>query len=46
MKGKLGDRVRLQHILAAIREVATYLNGITYQQFLSNSENVLPLSSK
>jgi len=38
MKGKLGDRVRLQHILDAIREVATYLNGITYQQFLSNSE--------
>ena len=38
MKGKLGDKVRLQHILDAIHEVENYLNGVTYDQFLVNSE--------
>jgi len=38
MKGKLGDKVRLQHILDAIQEVENYLNGVTYDQFLINSE--------
>src|ERR1700678_2586502 len=38
MKGKLGDKVRLQHILDAIHEIETYLQGVTYDQFLVNSE--------
>jgi uncharacterized protein with HEPN domain len=38
MKGKLGDRVRLQHILDAVHEVELYLEDVTYEQFLANSE--------
>lgn len=28
MKNKLGDKIRLQHILDAIEEIETYLNTI------------------
>ena len=38
MKGRLGDKVRLQHILSAIHEVEIYLQDITYEPFLANSE--------
>jgi uncharacterized protein with HEPN domain len=38
MRGKLGDKVRLQHILDAISEVEIYLENITYELFLENSE--------
>lgn len=38
MKGRLGDKVRLQHILDAISEVEMYLESVTYEQFLQNSE--------
>ncbi len=38
MKGRLGDKVRLQHALDAIHEVENYLKGVTYEQFLGNSE--------
>jgi len=38
MKGKLGDKVRLQHILDAIKEVEIYLENVAYDQFLQNSE--------
>lgn len=38
MKGRLGDKVRLQHVLDAIREVETYVDGVAYQQFIDNSE--------
>jgi len=38
MKGKLGDKVRLQHIIDAIKEIETYLEGVSYDQFLGNSE--------
>lgn len=38
MKGRLGDKVRLQHILDAISEVEIYLENVTYEQFLQNSE--------
>jgi uncharacterized protein with HEPN domain len=38
MKGRLGDKIRLQHILEAIGEVETYVNGVAYQQFIDNSE--------
>lgn len=38
MKGKLGDKVRLQHILDAISEIEMYLDGVSFDQFLGNSE--------
>lgn len=38
MKGKLGNKVRLQHILDAIHEIELYLAGVSYEQFLENSE--------
>jgi len=38
MKGRLGDRVRLQHILDAINEVEIYLENVAFEQFLQNSE--------
>ena len=38
MKGKLGDKVRLLHVLDAIHETESYLKGISYEQFLENSE--------
>jgi uncharacterized protein with HEPN domain len=38
MRGPLGDKVRLQHILNAIDEVHTYLHAISYDQFQKNSE--------
>jgi len=38
MKGRLGDRARLQHILDAINEVEIYLENVAFEQFLQNSE--------
>jgi len=38
MKGRLGDKVRLQHIIDAMHEVEVYLQNVTYDQFLQNSE--------
>ena len=38
MKGRLGDKIRLQHILDAIQETELYLHDVTYEQFLGNSE--------
>lgn len=38
MKGKLGDKVRLHHIMDAIHEIETYLAEASYKQFLENSE--------
>ncbi len=38
MKGSLGDKARLQHILDAINEIELYLDGVSYEQFLENSE--------
>jgi uncharacterized protein with HEPN domain len=38
MKGNLGDKVWVQHILDAIREIELYLDGVSYEQFLENSE--------
>lgn len=34
MKGRLGDRVRLQYILDAINEIEIYLEDVSYDQFL------------
>lgn len=38
MKGRLGDKVRLQHVMDAINEVDAYLSGVSYEMFLENSE--------
>lgn len=38
MKGKLGDVVRLRHVLDAINEVELYLQGIDFDSFVANSE--------
>jgi len=38
MKGSLGDKVRLQHILDAISEIELYLKNVSYEGFLENSE--------
>ena len=38
MKGNLGDKVRVQHILDAIQEIELYLKDVSYEQFLGNSE--------
>src|SRR5471030_3331873 len=32
MKGRLGDKLRLQHILNAINEVEIYLANVTYKR--------------
>lgn len=34
MKSRLGDKVRLQHILDAVNEVEIYLENVSYEQFL------------
>jgi len=38
MRGPLADAVRVAHVLGAITEVENYLNGISVDDFLSNSE--------
>ena len=38
MKKGLTDKVRVAHVLDAIREVEQYLVGVTYDAFLANSE--------
>ena len=40
MKGKLGDKVRLMHILDAINDIETYLHENLYEQFLERSEKL------
>jgi uncharacterized protein with HEPN domain len=37
MRGKLGDKVRLQHILDAIIEIEGYLNETDFDGFIQNS---------
>lgn len=38
MRGRLPDKVRIQHILDAISEVEKYITDISLQAFLENSE--------
>ncbi|MBB3058881.1 HepT-like ribonuclease domain-containing protein [Mucilaginibacter gotjawali] len=38
MKGRLGDKVRLQHVLDAISEIEVYLSDVSFEQFSGNSE--------
>jgi uncharacterized protein with HEPN domain len=37
MRGRSGDKVRLQHILDAIREVESYLTETDFNTFMKNS---------
>ena len=37
MRGKLGDKIRLQHILDAIQEIESYLVNVEFDDFLQNS---------
>ena len=37
MRNKLGDKVRLQHILDAIEEIDSYLVDVEFDAFLQNS---------
>lgn len=36
MRGKLGDKQRLQHILKAILELEAFTDGVTYPEFCIN----------
>ena len=38
MKGRLSDKIRIQHILDAIYEIELYLETVSYEQFLATSE--------
>src|SRR6266566_738338 len=38
MTGPLTDHERVRHILDAINEVEHYINGVTIEQFMANSE--------
>lgn len=38
MTGPLTDKVRLLHIIDAMQEIENYLNGVSKEQFLNNSE--------
>ena len=38
MKGPMTDKIRVQHILDAIAEVDKYLTGVSFENFLANSE--------
>jgi len=37
MRSKLGDKVRLQHILDSIQEIESYLDDIDFEDFIENS---------
>jgi uncharacterized protein with HEPN domain len=37
MQDRLGDKIRLQHILDAIKEIDTYTKNVTLEQFTENS---------
>lgn len=37
MHGNLGDKIRLQHILDAIKEIESYIIGADFQSFIDNS---------
>ena len=37
MRGKLGDKIRLMHILDAIEEIETYISQVDFKAFIENS---------
>jgi uncharacterized protein with HEPN domain len=38
MKGELTDKVRILHVIDAINEVGKYLDEVSYEDFIKNSE--------
>lgn len=38
MKGRLTDKIRIQHILDAISETEVYLTSVSFEDFTANSE--------
>lgn len=38
MKGKIPDKIRIQHILDAISEIELYLTSVKFEDFIANSE--------
>lgn len=38
MRSDLGDKARLLHILKAISEIETYVEGLTFNDFISDSK--------
>ncbi|MBK7762375.1 MAG: DUF86 domain-containing protein [Bacteroidetes bacterium] len=37
MRGSLGDKIRLMHILDAITEIETYISEVDFEVFMDNS---------
>jgi uncharacterized protein with HEPN domain len=37
MRGKLGDKIRLMHILDAIEEIQNYISQVDFDAFMDNS---------
>jgi uncharacterized protein with HEPN domain len=37
MRGKLGDKARLMHILEAINEIENYISKVDFDEFMDNS---------
>ena len=37
MQDRLGDKVRLQHVLGAAKEIIKYVDGTTFDEFSENS---------
>lgn len=37
MRGELGDKARINHIIEAILEIETYIRGVSFEQFTDNS---------
>jgi uncharacterized protein with HEPN domain len=37
MRGKLGDKIRLMHILDAIEEIESYISQVDFDVFMENS---------
>lgn len=38
MKKEWGDKIRLQHVLDAITETQLYINNVSFEEFMENSE--------
>lgn len=37
MKGQLTNKTRILHILEAIKEIETYLDGVSFEEFMDKS---------
>ena len=46
MRGELGDKIRIQHVLDAISEIESYLNGVPYEDLFGIPKSGSLLSNK